>query len=477
MVFGHKNFLPPLTNQLSLYQGGSVTLNSSNLAIDDQPYPVFYQIIDVEHGHFESFLQPNAPISYFSSDNITDGHIRFLHDNSTTAPRYSVIPQGSVLLRQAPLPANITFSLAPPADSRVALYLSIVSGLLLLLMGLSFWAYRYYRQAKRQKVDGVIAPNQSTLEDATGEEMAKMVEYYQFNPVPGFDIKSVKKIVNPQFEQQFTMAKEGLEKRHGNSNFTADWPQLPEGSYEKFWRQRNYEFFTELAKPNHDPDYPHVQIIPLWHGTAKEALRSMLETGVAILKTTDEGFYEPGVYGTTDAEYAWRVYAQQGQGVLLINLYATYLVYPLIDKKEVRTKPGRYDATFILVSARDPLKTNEVNYDPCKIGMLHDYTEFVVKESKYCLLRYKVELQPTFPANIKKTPEQQIYEVGEHCEKTGQPLVAYYYYTKAKKYGEARADNKINQLEQSHPQFKNSLLCPPPVQKPLSQQSQYGTIN
>jgi ribosomal protein L36 len=149
-----------------------------------------------------------------------------------------------------------------------------------------------------------------------------------------------------------------------------------------------------LAKPYIDGEYPNVKLLPVWHGTRPEMLDSIFTIGYESLAITDSGFYGKGLYGTYEAEYAYRVYSQ---GALILNWAACYSAYPVIDgdMNNLKEKGNyqNYDAHFIPVTPANPKDPNPMVYFPCKPNQAHTYNELVVFKDTQCLPRYLVALQ------------------------------------------------------------------------------------
>ena len=320
--------------------------------------------------------------------------------------------------------------------------------------------HRIVAENQHYQIHGHVASNQCTLSPASPEMRQEVERSYQFNRVPGYDIGDVEVIYNPAHEQQFELCMKILQARKNETAFAPKWQTVSEDFTKKSWRETVYQFFKQLCQPFTNPKYPDVKQIYMWHGTSKMAFNSILTTGYANLATTDAGFFGKGIYGTSDAEYAHRVYAQKhaSNGVLVINKMCFFSGYPTIEGEFFMGEANyaNYDAHFALVSPRGPGTKNEVNYDPSALNTLHTYVELVVFNGA-CLPRYHVHLKPSLAATIKRNPGQQAYYVAEQCEQAQQPLVAYYYFMQAKKRGETNAESKINDLLQTHPEYNNTF--------------------
>jgi len=311
------------------------------------------------------------------------------------------------------------------------------------------------QREKENRDRGITAPNLSTLHEATEEEFKQVEEYYHFNPVCGYKIDTVQTIINPAFQQKFEITKQQLQARQDNPIFEPVWPNWVEDDEQKKLRQSCYQFFSEFAKPFKESNYSNLTPLPLWHGTTQAAFTSILKTGYVNLCTTDIGFFGDGIYGTIDAEYAYRVYANGQQGVLLINWIAAFSTFPQVERYADREKweYKKYDARFILVSP-NTLHPAEKTYFPSKRTELPAYAEMVVSSEAACLPRYQVTLRAVLPPMITPSLSDFNYQVAENCERAQRSLVAFYYFMKAKNQGHANAQQKIDELLRLNPNFQ-----------------------
>ena len=224
-------------------------------------------------------------------------------------------------------------------------------------------------------------------------DKAKVVSYYLPHPVPGYSIKQVEVIYNPKFNRSFSLQLDKLEERHENSAFTPKWSTM---AYAPL-RQKTYETFVQWSTPHTDTHYPHVKLLPAWHGTKPEVLDSIFRAGYANLATTDAGFFGRGYYSALEAEYAFRVY---NEGDLLLNWVACFSPLPIVEDDMQaldlvgRANYGNYDAHFIPVISKNPKNPHDMSYFPCTAQQKAQYHELVVFESTAILPRYLVQLQP-----------------------------------------------------------------------------------
>jgi len=272
-----------------------------------------------------------------------------------------------------------------------------------------------------------IKPAAGTVNDyclipATTKDVNKVVRLYQIAPVPGRDIKSVQIIYNPKLNRSFSLQMHMLQQRSKQPAFTPKW-HTEGNSQQQAWRKKINDRFMQLTKPYTDPDCPAVKLLPLWHGTKRSILPSLFSTGYANLATTDAGFYGKGLYSAGEAEYSYRVYAdnKEQEKALIVNWVTTYSAYPVIDgdkqKLMAGANYGNYDAHFIPVVPQNSANPNEVNYYPCKPNQVPRYTEMVVFAAQQCLPRYLVELQPSLPKELSysvATNSHCLFNHGNH---------------------------------------------------------------
>ncbi|WP_073073870.1 DUF4347 domain-containing protein [Phormidesmis priestleyi] len=81
------------TNTLSLSEGGSVVLSSSNINAtdpDNTAAQLTYSATNVTNGRFEFVNAPGTAITSFTQAQINSGAVQFVHDGSDTPPAYSL---------------------------------------------------------------------------------------------------------------------------------------------------------------------------------------------------------------------------------------------------------------------------------------------------------------------------------------------------------------------------------------------------
>ena len=112
------NFIPFLSligNRLTINQGQTVTLTSNNLnATADGTFDqtLVFLISETQQGYFTFLSDSLQPITNFQQQNITDGRVCFIHDDTPTAPSYAV-SVNNLFLTTPPQAASIDFDAKP----------------------------------------------------------------------------------------------------------------------------------------------------------------------------------------------------------------------------------------------------------------------------------------------------------------------------------------------------------------------------
>ena len=115
ITFNTNNFLILENNQLIINQGQAVVLAPDNLKATNQgdvQGNLTFTVSNLVHGKFEFLSTPNQSVLIFQQQNITDGVVRFVHDNSPSAPGYRVAVSNGTLTTSAQ-PAVIDFDAEP----------------------------------------------------------------------------------------------------------------------------------------------------------------------------------------------------------------------------------------------------------------------------------------------------------------------------------------------------------------------------
>jgi hypothetical protein len=113
ITFTNVNDAPVVTaNSLSISEGGSVVLTSSNVNATDADLPgdtLTFDVSDVVNGRFEMTSQPNVPIFSFSKADVAAGRVRFVHDGGELAPSYKLSANDGTV-STTPVATTITFT-------------------------------------------------------------------------------------------------------------------------------------------------------------------------------------------------------------------------------------------------------------------------------------------------------------------------------------------------------------------------------
>ncbi len=108
-------FLKLENNQLVINQGETVVITSNNLKathLGNVESDLIFLISNLTYGRFEFLSTPNQSITTFQQQNITDGIVRFVHDNSQSAPTYRVAVSNGTFTT-SPQSALIDFDAEP----------------------------------------------------------------------------------------------------------------------------------------------------------------------------------------------------------------------------------------------------------------------------------------------------------------------------------------------------------------------------
>ena len=99
-TFTNVNDAPTIsTNSLTLSEGGSVVLSSSdiNATDDNTPAQLTYTASSISGGRFELVANAGVAITSFTQPQINSGAVRFVHGGGETAPSYSLIVNDGLL--------------------------------------------------------------------------------------------------------------------------------------------------------------------------------------------------------------------------------------------------------------------------------------------------------------------------------------------------------------------------------------------
>ncbi len=224
-----------------------------------------------------------------------------------------------------------------------------------------------------------------------------VAKLYQKTPVSNYEIDKLYLISDQAAELAFSANLALLSHRSNNTEYQPHWLQ-----------ENNSSLRTRVKKTFDDQSYtsiltPGVQIIPLWHGTGPNQATGIATAGFASLAIVDSGYFGKGLYGSYNAEYAYRVYASgynKGNEVLLLSWYATQNTYPVIsgdlEKLKGHANYQNYDSHFILVTPENQTKHEqgiEDTYLPINEQQTAVYEELVTFQTAQVLPRYILSLK------------------------------------------------------------------------------------
>lgn len=226
-----------------------------------------------------------------------------------------------------------------------------------------------------------------------------------------FAITAIYKIENKRFKTGFQERIATLGKRAGNEAFA---PQHNE-KYPQELRKRVIDRLNNLSYVKDDA--PGVKFINLWHGTRREMLDSILDTGLVNLKKTDGGYFGAGIYGSTSSEYPKRCYAGGGgerydKGILFLSTAVFHSAYPIAGSNDLNMFIGQsnigkgnyanYDAHFVAVKPQSNFP-HEISYIPLEDNNDQiTYDEFVAFEQTSFIPRFLVETSRIIPHPLKE---------------------------------------------------------------------------
>lgn len=145
---------PPILvhNSLSVQQGETIILNSSELSATDNDGDSFtFAVSDVQHGYFALITNPSAAITSFTQAQIQAGQVEFIADGGALAPSYNIQVSDGFSTTQ-PAAAVITFTpTAAQSTNSVVVRNSIIGGSVSGGIGLLFLALKLYVTKRTSK--------------------------------------------------------------------------------------------------------------------------------------------------------------------------------------------------------------------------------------------------------------------------------------------------------------------------------------
>lgn len=108
------------TNSLTVQKGRSTILTRADISGSALNHPdrdpfLQFQVSDVQEGQFELTSQPGVAITVFTQKHVTDGQVKFVHNNSVNPPSYKIMVSTGGMARHTPVPATVTFTHLGPS--------------------------------------------------------------------------------------------------------------------------------------------------------------------------------------------------------------------------------------------------------------------------------------------------------------------------------------------------------------------------
>jgi hypothetical protein len=263
---------------------------------------------------------------------------------------------------------------------------------------------------------------------STDPELNFILKYFEHQKPPGYSIKRVVCIHNPDHTQMFESTLKNMEREASNPVFTPkgkdEEPKADRARVLVRWEAQASQFspleIKSMTSRGTDT-FSKAKVLPLWHGSTKEVCQSICWSGFTSFgkhhyfdenalkgntKSTDKGYFGAGIYFTNSAHYA-AMYSSAGH--LLLSWVSMREPYPVVNDKlhpqkgsdmiklEGRMHYQNYNAHFIPVASIRPSDSKCIEYYPCYKDQQPDWDEFVVFHTSQALPRFWVELGVDFP--------------------------------------------------------------------------------
>ena len=238
---------------------------------------------------------------------------------------------------------------------------------------------------------------------------------YAHTAMPGYELDEVYLISDRGAEQAFVANLNNLERSATKAEHQPSWDQEDQEISRRQLRAKSIERLEQKSYKTLLTE--HVKLLPLWHGTGPAAASGIARSGFASLALVDAGYFGKGLYGSSSAEYSYRVYAKgyNGEkGLLILGWYSAQNVYPVIkwdtypgvdrkqDKLFGKANYKNYDSHYVLVKpagedkkhyVRRGEERTEDTYYPIGEGEKDSYQEFVAFSTAQVLPRYILSLR------------------------------------------------------------------------------------
>ncbi|MBS0649275.1 MAG: hypothetical protein JSS10_08650 [Verrucomicrobia bacterium] len=263
---------------------------------------------------------------------------------------------------------------------------------------------------------------------STDPDFNFILKYFEHQKPPGYSIKRIVCIHNPDHNQVFEGTLKNQERELSNPIFSPkgkeEEPKVDRDRALARWEVQTSQFSPVEVKSSNSrqPDAcSKARVLPLWHGSSEFVCKSICSSGFTSFgkhhyfdesasqgsnKSTDKGYFGSGIYFTNSACYA-TIYSSEGH--LLLTWVSMREPYPVVNDKPHPQKGSdmiklggkehyqNYNAHFIPVASIRPQDPKCIEYYPCYQDQPPTWDEFVVFYPAQALPRFWVELGVDFP--------------------------------------------------------------------------------
>ena len=91
----------------------------------------------------------------------------------------------------------------------------------------------------------IVIPDAGAFVDASAKDTQKVVDLYEKHRVPGYEVRSVRIVYNPNFNRNFQGKLHNLQQRQGSKAFAPSW----QNENEPQWREQTHQQLVRWAAP------------------------------------------------------------------------------------------------------------------------------------------------------------------------------------------------------------------------------------
>jgi len=279
-------------------------------------------------------------------------------------------------------------------------------------------------------------------------EYAFVFRYFQHQKPPGYSIKAITCVHNPDQTMMFEGSLIGMEA--AAKAFAPAWnkeePVAARAKTIERWKAAAAPFSPfQIASSKRVDKFFDVKVLPLWHGS--KHIDSICQIGFTFFgkhhllnklakagaeKSTDIGYFGSGIYLTNSAHYASMYAKMSNSNSLLLTWVAMREPYPVVNDVPIPKKGSdmlklqggpayqNYNAHYIPVTSVDPKDSENMVYYPCHHTDEPAWDEYVVFQTTQALPRFIVELGvdlPVAPSSASIASSVLVATVGALTEK------------------------------------------------------------